>query len=138
NAKLMQPIAGTLARNTVSPADVELACTLNKDHDLDGELHRLQLTSAQADRAGSAAVLACLGSAEAHTRVLRALTSSNDDDVHVAQVYLRHPPIADADELRAATAGVARMTDAQAQARALDSLAGRRSTDRLSLEDAPH
>ena len=135
NAELMQTIADTLARNTVSPADVDLACTLNKDHDLDGELHRLQLTSAQADRAGSAAVLACLGSAEAHTRVLRALTSSNDDDVHVAQVYLRHRPIADADELRAVTAGVARMTDAKAQARALDTLASQRITDRQSLED---
>src|SRR5439155_19992215 len=123
-AELMRTIADSLARSVVSPADVDLACTLNKDHALDDELHRLQLSPAQADRPASAAVLACLGSSESHARVLKALTSSNDDDVHVAQVYLRHRPIADADELRAVTAGVARMTDAKAQARALDTLAG--------------
>ena len=33
------------------------------------------------------------------------------------------------------TAGVARMTDARAQARALDTLAGQRISDRESLED---
>jgi hypothetical protein len=135
NAELMRTIADSLAHGTVTPADVDLACTLNKDHELDDELHRLQLSPEQADRAGSAAVLACLGSAEGHARAVHALTSSNDDDVHVAQVYLRHRPIADANELRAVTAGVARMTDAKAQARALDTLAGQRINDRQSLED---
>jgi len=134
-AELMRTIGDSLARNTVGPAEVDLACTLNKDHALDDELHRLQLSPAQLDRAASAAVLACLGSADGHARALRALTSSNDDDVHVAQVYLRHHPIADASELRAITAGVTRMTDARAQARALDTLAGQRITDRQSLED---
>jgi hypothetical protein len=134
-AELMRTIADSLARSTVTPADVDLACTLNKDHALDDELHRLQLSPAQGDRAASAAVLACLGSAEGHARVLRALTSSNDDDVQVAQVYLRHRPITDASELRTVTAGVARMTDAKGQARALDTLAGHRITDRQSLED---
>jgi hypothetical protein len=114
---------------------VDLACALNKEHELDDELHRLQLSPAQADRAASAAVLACLGSAEGHARVLRALISSNDDEVQVAQVYLRHRPIADENELRILTAGVARMTDAKAQARALDTLAGQRITDLQSLED---
>ncbi|HYT98591.1 MAG TPA: hypothetical protein VEO36_14810 [Casimicrobiaceae bacterium] len=134
-AELMRTIADTLARSTVTPADVDLACTLNQDHALDDELHRLQLSPAQTDRAGSAAVLACLGSVESHARVLRALTSSSDDDVQVAQVYLRHRPIADANELRALTTGVARMTDAKAQSRALDTLAGQQITDRQSLED---
>src|SRR5205823_4169623 len=109
--------------------------TLNTDHELDDEFRRLRLSHEQADRPGSAAVLACLGSAEGHSRILRALTSSNDDDVHVAQVYLRYRPIADENELRALTAGVARMSDAKAQARALDTLAGQRITDRQSLED---
>jgi hypothetical protein len=133
--ELMQTMADSLARSTVGPADVELACTLNKDHELDEEVHRLQLSPTQMDTAASAAVLACLGRTDSHARVLRALTSSNDDDVHVAQVYLRHRPIADANELRALTAGVARMTDAKAQARALDTLAGQGITDRQSLED---
>ena len=39
------------------------------------------------------------------TRVSSArLTSGSDDDVEIAQVYLRHRPIADADELRTLTA----------------------------------
>ena len=135
NAELMRTIADSLARSAVGPADVDLACTLNKDHELDDELHRLQISPTQAERPASAAVLACLGSAASHGRVLRALTSSNDDDVHVAQVYLRHRPITDANELREITAGVARMTDAKAQARALDTLAGQRIADRQSLED---
>ena len=134
-AELMRTIADSLARSTVGPADVDLACTLNKNHELDDDVDRLQLSPAQLDRAASSAVLACLGSPEGHTRVLRALTSSNDDEVQVAQVYLRHRPISDANELRALTAGVARMTDAKAQARALDTLAGQRITDRQSLED---
>ena len=134
-AELMRTISDSLARSTVGPGEVDLACTLNKDHALDDELHRLQLSPAQADRVASAAVLACLGSAAGHAQVLRALTSSNDDDVQVAQVYLRHRPIADANELRDVTAGVARMTDTKAQARALDTLAGQRISDRQSLED---
>src|SRR5204862_5337349 len=84
-AELMRTIADSLARSVVSPADVDLACTLNKDHALDDELHRLQLSPAQADRPASAAVLACLGSSESHARVLKALTSSNDAAVHDAQ-----------------------------------------------------
>ena len=134
-AELMRTIGDSLARNAVGPAEVDLACTLNQDRQLDDELHRLQLRPAQADKAASAAVLACLGNEEGHARALRALTSSNDDDVQVAQVYLRHRPITDANELRTLTAGVARMTDARAQARALDTLAGQRITDRQSLED---
>jgi hypothetical protein len=134
-AELIRTIGDSLARNNVGPADVDLACTLNRHHELDGQLDRLPLSPVQADRAGSAAVLACLGSVETHARVLRALTSSNDDDVHIAQVYLRHRPITDINELRALTAGVARMTDARAQARALDTLAGQGITDRQSLED---
>jgi hypothetical protein len=134
-AELMRTIGDSLARNAVGPAEVDLACTLNQDRQLDDELHRLQLRPAQADKAASAAVLACLGNEEGHARALRALTSSNDDDVQVAQVYLRHRPITDANELRTLTAGVARMTDARAQARALDTLAGQRISDRESLED---
>ena len=41
-AELMRTIGDSLARNTAGPAEVDLACTLNKDHALDDELHRLQ------------------------------------------------------------------------------------------------
>ena len=78
----------------MSAADVDLACTLNKDHELDQELDRLQLSSAQYGEVDHAAVLACLGSAEAP----RAGAAGVDQPqrcrtVQIAQVYLRHRPI---------------------------------------------
>jgi hypothetical protein len=119
----------------VSSEDVDLACALNKDHELDQELHRLRVPPAQANRIPHAAVLACLGSTEAHLRVLRALTSANDEDVQIAQVYLHHRPITDAAELRGVAAGIARMNSSDAQVRALDTLAHYRLSDRESLEE---
>src|SRR6266581_8727842 len=98
-AELMRMIGDQLARDAISPADVDLVCTLNKDHELDQELQRLPRSALQANKVTHAAVLACLGSAEAHARVLRALTSQNDDDVQIAQAYLHRRPLADASEL---------------------------------------
>ena len=99
------------------------------------DLHRLQPSPAQADKVANAAVLACLGSAAGHARVLRALTSPNDDDVQIAQIYLRHRPLADANELRVVATGITRMSGSEAQVRALDTLAGHRLSDRESLEE---
>ena len=81
------------------------------------------------------AVLACLGSAEAHDRTVRALTSADDAQVAVAQVYLRHRPLADAAELRAVASGIGRMTAATAQVRALETLAKQRLADPQSLQE---
>jgi len=134
-AELMRMIGEQLAGNSVSSADVDLVCTLNKDHELDQELHRLQVSPAQANKLAHAAVLACLGSTEAHARVLRALTSSNDEEVQIAQVYLHHRPITDADELRNVATGIAHMNGSDAQVRALDTLARYRLSDRESLEE---
>jgi len=134
-AELMRMIGDQLARNAVSPAEVDLACALNKSHELDQELYRLQLSPAQADKAANAAVLACLGSTEAHARVLRALTSPNDEEVQIAQIYLRHQPIADVNELRAITSEIARMNGSNAQVRALDTLADQHLSDPESLEE---
>ena len=89
-AELMAMVGDRLSSNAVKPADVDLVCALNKDHALDQERHRLHVPAAQADKVANAAVLACLGSAEAHARVLRALSSASDDEVQIAQVYL-HP-----------------------------------------------
>jgi hypothetical protein len=132
-AELMQMIGDQLARNAVSPAEVDLVCALNKDHELDQEMDRLQLSPAQADKVPHAAVLACLGRSDAHARVLRALTSSNDEEVQIAQVYLHHRPIDDATELRSVATGVARMNGSDAQVRALDTLARYHLSDRESL-----
>jgi hypothetical protein len=107
---------------------------LNKDRDLDQERHRLQVPPTQASRVSSAAVLACLGSAEARAQILLALTSPDDGEVQIAQVYLRHQPIADVNELRLVTAGIARMAGSNAQVHALDTLADQHLSDPESLE----
>ena len=133
-AELMRMIGEQLAGNSVTAAEVGLACSLNQDRELGQELHRLQLPPAQANKVSHAAVLACLGSAEGHARVLRALTSANDEDVQIAQVYLRHQPIADENELRVVATGIARMNGSDAQVRALDTLASHHLSDRESLE----
>src|SRR6202049_178918 len=134
-AELTRMIGDRLTANTVGSADVDLVCALNKDHELDQELARLQVPPAQTDKVANAAVLACLGSTEAHARVLRALSSSNDDEVQIAQIYLHHRPIADATELRGVAASIARMNGSDAQVRALDTLAHYRLSDRESLEE---
>jgi hypothetical protein len=63
------------------------------------------------------------------------LTSSNDEEVQIAQVYLRHQPIADVNELREITSGIARMNGSNAQVRALDTLADQHLSDPESLEE---
>jgi hypothetical protein len=83
----------------------------------------------------TARTLRHIGRPHARARVLAALTSANDRDVQIAQVYLRHRPLADADELRRVTSGIAHMNASDAQVRALDTLAQHRLSDRASLEE---
>ena len=120
-----------LAQRSVGPADIELFCALNRDGALDAHLASLPSLDPSV---AHAAVRACLGSARSRARVLRALTDASDEDVEIAQVYLRHHPIADTDELRALTADVARMKSGEAQIRALDTLARYRLSDRASVD----
>ena len=134
-AELMGMIGDQLARNAVSPAEVDLVCALNKDRELDQELHRLQVPPAQTNKVTHAAVLACLGNTEARAQVLLALTSPNDEEVEIAQVYLRHRPITDVNELRLVTSGIARMNGSKAQVRALETLVSQRVSDPESLEE---
>jgi len=128
----MRTIGDTLARAHVDAADVDLACSLNRNHALDGELDSLQAVS-PADDPAHAAIRACLGDSKARTGVLQTLTGP-DDDVQIAQVYLRHHPVEDAREIRALTEEILQMTNVTAQARALDTLATQRLSDRESLE----
>ena len=121
--ELVRMLGELLAREAIAGTDVDLACTLNKDHVLDGALGQLDPSGGRPDDVGHAAIRACLGSAEAHARVLMGLASPADADVRIAQVYLHHRPIADVNELRAATAAIARMSGSEAQVRALDVLA---------------
>ena len=132
--EIVAMIGEQLARNNVSSADVDQVCALNKDHALDLELDRLQMSGVQVDKVPQAAILACLGSAQGHARVLQALTSPNDDEAQIAQVYLRHRPIDDPQDLRAVTTNVARMNGSEAKVRALETLARLRLSDQESLE----
>jgi hypothetical protein len=133
--EIMQMINDQIARGAVTPAEVDLVCALNKDHGLDQEVDRLQLSPTQASKVSNAAVLACLDSAEARAQVLLALTSPNDEEVQLAQVYVRHRPIADVNELRIVTLGIARMNGSNAQVRALNTLALQHVSDPESLEE---
>jgi hypothetical protein len=134
-AEFIRMIGDRIAANAVSMTEVDLVCARNPDGRLDHELSRLKLSPAQADNTGNAAVLACLGSREGHARVLRALTSSSEDELQIAQTYVRHRPIADVNELRSVTSGIARMNGSEAQVRALDTLASLRLSDRQSLDE---
>lgn len=118
----------------VGVTEVDLACALNKDRALDVERESIHIDAAGAERIAPAAVLACLGSAPARERVLRALASASQDDVRIAQTYLHHRPLADARELQDVAGAVLRMKASEAQARALETLAGYRFSDRETLE----
>jgi len=134
-SELTQMIGARIATATVGPGDVELACALNKDGALSEGLNRLQLSPAQAEQVPNAAVLACLGSNDGRRRMLRALTSSSVDDIRVAQIYFRHQPIAEAEELRSLAKAIGRMSGSDAQVSALETLASYALSDRESLEE---
>jgi hypothetical protein len=78
--------------------------------------------------------MACLGSAEGRARVLAALSSPDDKDVQIAEVYLGHRPISDVQEFRAQAHRIARMNASPAQVRALDTLGRHRLSDPDSLD----
>ena len=67
--------------------------------------------------------------------MLEALTSADDREVELAQVYLYHRPITDIDELRAVSKAIANMKGSPAQIRAIDALARHHLSDRQSVEE---
>jgi hypothetical protein len=115
-------LAELQARRSIGLGEVDLACSLNQAHDLDGAFNRRVAAGGPADDVVHAAMRACLGSSEGHARTLRALTSADADDVRIAQVYLRHRPISDRAELRAVAADIAAMPPSPAQVHALEVL----------------
>jgi hypothetical protein len=133
-SELMALIRDRLA-GKLTAADVELACSLNDRHELDSAWSAVAPSTPQSASVGEAAILACLGSAEARNQVLPALTSPRDAEFEMAQVYVRHRPLTDARELRLVTAGIANLADAKIQVRALDTLAGQHLSDPESLEE---
>jgi hypothetical protein len=134
HAELVRMIGDRLAARALDGGDIDLVCALNRGGEFDDVPASLAGVPAGTG-AARAAILACLGDVAAHAQIVRALTSPRDDDVAFAQVYLRHRPIVDAGELRAVANGIARMSNADAQVRALDTLAAHRLSDRESLAE---
>jgi hypothetical protein len=132
--ELVAMLGDMVARKDVVAPDVNLACTVNKDHELDGALQQVAAKASNTQSAGQSAVLACLGSSEARARVLHALVSPSDADVQVAQAYLHNRPLSEPAELRVVTKAVAGMNAPDAQARALDALGRHYLSDAESLE----
>jgi hypothetical protein len=134
-AEFMHMVADRMSRNAVGSAEVDLVCGRAIEREAALAAQRLPAAAARRGNVAHAAVLACLGSDERRADVLRALTTGNDEDVAIAQVYLRHRPIADADEQRKLASAVTRMTPSDAQVRALDTLARQRLADPESLTE---
>ena len=134
HAEITRMISELVARRSLGAGEVDLICSLNKEHEFDRELDRLPLSPAQASRVAPAAALACLGSEEGRARVMAALTSPDDEEVKIAQVYLAQRPLTDVGEFRQLASGIARMSASAAQARALETLAHLHLDDPETLE----
>ena len=130
---LMHCVAGLdeLTSGSVFIGDVDLACTLNRSHDLDGAFHRRMAPGT--DDVAHAALRACLASGEGRQRTLAGLASPALADVQAAQAYLRHHPITDPAELRSVAEAIAAMAPSDAQAHAVESLGRLYLSDRSVL-----
>jgi len=131
--ELTRMFADLLQRKAASATEVDLACSLNSDQSLDGMLDGIAVPVDRADSVANAAVRACMGNAQAHARTLEGLLSPNAADLHIAQTYLRHRPLADVAELRRVVAGIVDMPASDAKVRALESLGRLHLSDRETL-----
>ncbi|MGY4827795.1 hypothetical protein ACVNIS_04355 [Sphaerotilaceae bacterium SBD11-9] len=109
-----------MARKTVGVQEIDLACRLNQDQELEGAFARH--VPRGADDVPHAAVRACLGSAEGRSTTLDALASTKESDVQAAQAYLRRRPITRSTELRQVATRIAEMPAGNPQVRALEVL----------------
>ena len=133
-AEFVRMLADRMARGSLGKNEVDLVCESPQGRE-PALAQRLMATgSARPGNVAHSAVLACLGNTEAHERSVRALTSPRDEDVAIAQAYLRQRPLANVGELRALTAGIARMSTGAGQVRALETLARQRLADPQSLQ----
>jgi hypothetical protein len=121
------------ARREVGVPEVDLACALNQDHELDGTFARRLPNGGANDDVAHAAVRACLGSEEGRARTLAALAGTNEADVRAAQAFLRQRPITDTAELRRVATAIVRMAPSPAQVRALEVLGRHYLSDRQVL-----
>jgi hypothetical protein len=134
-AEIMGTINDFLGSRAFGFGEVEAICTLNETRELDGELARVKVPPARAGSAAVAAALACLGDGAARARVLAALSSGDERDVQVAQVYLRHRPAHEPHELLTLARDIGRMTGSGGQVRALDTLGRLRIANREIVDE---
>ncbi|MFO1328126.1 MAG: hypothetical protein U1F56_12275 [Rubrivivax sp.] len=128
-------------RRDIGVGEVDLACALDRDHELEGPMDRSAGDGSggpDGDTLAQAALRACGGSADARRRVLAALAGGDPADTAVAQAYLRRRPIGDGDELRRVADAVMRMPPSDAQVRALGTLARHYLSDRALLQELVH
>ena len=121
------------ARAVVGVPEVDLACQLNQDRELEGIFKRRLPPGSAQDDVAHAAVRACLGSDEGRARTLAALAGTDEADVRAAQAFLRHRPITDTAELRRVANAIAGMAPGDAQVRALEVLGRHYLSDRQVL-----
>lgn len=134
-AEFLRMVSDRMARGTLGKTEVDLVCTTHQEREPSLARQVMATGAVRSGNVAHSAVLACLGSVEAHEQTVRALTSSREDDVATAQVYLRHRSLADIGELRAVASGIGRMTAPAAQVRALETLAKQRLADPQSLQE---
>ena len=133
--EFLRMISQRMARDTVGPTEIDLVCASDLSREAGLAPRLMAMGDADGVKLTHSLVLACLGDVQAHARVVRALTSASDDEVALAQVYLRHRALADIGEQRAVAAGIARMPAGSAQVRALETLARQQVTDPESVRD---
>jgi len=125
-------VASLMSEEAVGFGEVDLICSLNRDGTLAAALDATRDALTRPSAVALQAARACLGSGEARESVLHALASRNEAEVQIAQAYLRHHPIDEA-EMRGAVARVAAMPASPAQVRALETLARQHIADREAL-----
>jgi hypothetical protein len=133
-AEFMLMVADRMGRGSLSKTEVDLVCASHPGRDATVAQQVLATGSARAADLTHSAALACLGNPQAHERTVRALASANDEEVAIAQIYLRYRTLTDIGELRAVTTNIGRMNEGGAQLRALETLARQRLADPQSLQ----
>lgn len=132
--ELRRMLSELQARPKIGLSEIDLACELNADRELDGAFTPPTSMTTAGDDVAHAAMRACLGSQESRARTLDALTSQREADVQVARAYLRHRPVTDKTDLLRITRRIATMEPGAAQVRALGVLARHYVSDPGVLE----
>ena len=128
-------MADRMARGTFGRHEVDLVCASPHSRAPGLATQLLASGAVRGDESAHAAAMACLGQAEGHDRMLRLVASTLEEEAALAQVYLRHRPLAGPGEVRKVTSTIVRMRGTEAQVRALETLARQRLADPESLHE---